>query len=141
MTEKKLKELVGFTLIFLHFVLLLLVFYLFLAGGFRFDEFTITLAIIIPMFSGYTTSIAVYFARYRLKQTDSTSEVSRAFTIMSMALPTVFFVALTTCVTLFALGRAFESFEDFMGTITVLEAAFASYVGIFIFTLFDTKRS
>ena len=118
MTENSLREKLGILLVILHFGILALVFVTFLRGGFRFDEFTTSVAIIVPMFAGYTTAIIVYYSRNRFKINDESQEITAIYAIMSAAFPLILFVALSTSVLLFATSEVFKNFEEFKGTLT-----------------------
>lgn len=140
MTENSLRERIGVLLILLHFGVLALIFISFLNGGFRFDELTTSIAIIAPMFAGYTTAIVIHFSRNRFKARDTSQEVTSIFAVMSAAFPLAFFAALITCVLLFSTSRVFANFEEFKGTLTLLEAIFAAYVANFVYTLFEKQK-
>ncbi len=137
MTENSLKNKIGILLIILHFFVLSLVLFAFLRGGFRFDEFTTTVAIIVPMFAGYTTAIIVYFSSNRFKSEDTSREVTAIFAVLSAAFPLTMFIALAVSIIFFASSKAFSNFEEFKGTLSILETIFAAYVAKFAYTLFD----
>ncbi len=121
----------------LHFGILALVFVTFLRGGFRFDEFTTSVAIIVPMFAGYTTAIVVYFSKNRFRIDDKSQDITAVYAIMSTAFPLTLFVALSASVLLFATSEVFKNFEEFKGTLTLLETVFSAYVAKFVYTLFE----
>ena len=67
MTERQLKYSCGLLLVTSHLALIFFVIWLYFKNGFSIDEFTTVLAVITPMFAGYTTSIlAVVIAERRL---------------------------------------------------------------------------
>lgn len=140
MTENALRRLIGIVLIVLHFGILGLLFTLYIMSGFRFDEFTTSVAIIMPMFSGYTVAIVIHFSRNRYVSNDTSERVTAIFSLLSLAFPLVFAIAISVSILLFAYGRSFSNFEQFKGMLTLLEAAFAAYIANFIYTLFEKQN-
>ncbi len=140
MTENALRRLIGIVLIVLHFGILGLLFTLYLLSGFRFDEFTTSVAIIMPMFSGYTVAIVIHFSRNRYVSNDTSERVTTLFSLLSLAFPLLFAFAISVSILLFAYGRSFANFEQFKGMLTLLEAAFAAYIASFIYTLFEKQK-
>ncbi len=139
MSENSLRSLIGLLLIFLHFIIMALVFVIFLNGGFRYDEFTTSMAIIAPMFAGYTTAIVIHFSRNRFNTVDDSREITMIFAMLSSLFPMAFFVGLCSCIIMFASGHVFDDFEQFKGTLTLLEGLFAAYVANFVYTLFEKQ--
>jgi hypothetical protein len=137
MTENSVRDGIGLLIIGLHIALFVLLFVVFLNSGFRYDEFTTSAAIILPMFAGYTTAIAIHFSRYRFKISDSSARVTYIFVVLSALFPVLLFLTISTSVLLYANSRVFENFEQFKGTLTLLEATFATYIARFIYTLFE----
>ena len=60
---------------------------------------------------------------------------------MSAAFPLALFAALSVSVLLFAKSQVFKNFEEFKGTLTLLETAFSAYVAKFVYTLFEKVKS
>lgn len=118
-----------------------MLFFLYLAGGFRFDEFTTSFAIIMPMFSGYTVAIVIHFARNRYLTQDRSDKVTSVFILLSLTFPLMFSLAICVSMLLFSYGMSFSNFEQFKGTLTLMEAAFAAYIANFIYTLFEKQET
>ncbi|MBU0756416.1 MAG: hypothetical protein KJ645_14835, partial [Planctomycetes bacterium] len=95
MTENSLRSILGILLVFLHLGILGLVFITYSKGGFRFDEFTSPVGVIVPMFTGYTTVIMVYFSKNRFRVNDTSPKVTALFVFWSTVFPVLLFLALT----------------------------------------------
>ena len=137
MTEKVLREIIGVLMVVLHVALLLSLYVFFLKGGFRFDEFTTSAAIVAPMFAGYTTAITVYFTKKRFVEADESQKVTGMFSAMSIFFPLLLFSGLLATVSLYATSSVFKDFEQFKGTLTLIESVFAGYAANFVYSLFE----
>ena len=100
MTENSTRYLIGWLLVILHFVVILLAIGLFVAGGFNFDQLTTMLAIIVPMFAGYTTSIISFLTKDRYTVEDRSRKVRNTFVILSFVLPVIFAILIAGSVVL-----------------------------------------
>jgi hypothetical protein len=140
MSENRLRNMIGLLLILIHFFILALIFMMFLNGGYRYDEFTTSVAIIAPMFAGYTTAIVIHFSRNRFDVQDESKKITFIFAVLSAGFPVMFFISLFTCIVLFSYGQVFDDFEQYKGTLTLLEGLFAAYVANFVYTLFEKQK-
>ncbi len=140
MREKQVKYAVGVFLVSSHLVLLVLAVILRFFNGFDGSEFSTLLAVMIPMFSGYTSAIVTFIVRDKYAQVDSTPEVTRTYAAMSFIFPGVFTVLVAACILLQACKVGFEDFEQFKTTLLTLESAFAVYIGIFVYSMFEKPK-
>src|SRR5262245_38910244 len=127
MKESNLRLAVGLSVLIAHFSTILLVAVLFFAGGFLFEELTTTVAIILPLFSAYTTAFVKYVIATRIATTGAQVIVSGIFATLSIAFPLLMFLSLVIVVFLHAYGR-FESFEQFKITLGLVEVVFGAYL-------------
>lgn len=112
-----------------------------LVNGFSGDEFTTILAIVVPMFSGYSTSIIAFIVKDRHTQEDKTLHVTPLYALLSLVFPATFLVAIFAGIFLQAYSLAFENFEEFKRFLLTVETAFAVYVGMFIYSMFERKKT
>jgi hypothetical protein len=101
---------------------------------------TTTIAIIVPMFSVYTSAIIKNIIAERTVLNDRSPPVSGQYVLLSWALPSVFVAAIFAVVMLKAFNLGFSSFEEFKGVLMAAEAVFGAYVGLVIGSMFDLKR-
>lgn len=139
MTRRKLKYAVGLFLVISHFGLIALATGLYFEDGFSIDEYTTVLAILTPVFAGYTTSILAFIISDAEVQTDSSPSVSRIFSCLSFALPSVLITVLGLSVMLKAFNKVFADFEDFKRFLLLMESLFAGYAGMFVYSLFEKR--
>jgi hypothetical protein len=137
MTERQLKYSCGLLLVTSHLALIFFVIWLYFKNGFSIDEFTTVLAVITPMFAGYTTSIlAVVIAERRLLK-DKTPKVTVVYMALSFIFPVIFVGMLFVAVFLKARNEVFPDFETFKRFLLILESIFAAYVGMFVYSMFE----
>jgi hypothetical protein len=141
MTERKLKYIVGLFLIACHFVLLCFVIALYFGGGFNIEEFTTVVAIITPVFAGYTTSIITFIVKDAKVLEDKTDRVSLVYTSMALTMPLLLVVILGLSVGLKAYNKVFANFEDFKRFLLSIESLFAVYSSMFVYSLFEKAAS
>jgi hypothetical protein len=112
---------------------------LYFENGFSIDEYTTVLAILTPVFAGYTTSILAFIVNDAEVRTDDSPRVSGIFSFLSFALPSVLITALGLSVTLKAFNEVFGNFEDFKRFLLLMESLFAGYAGMFVYSLFEKR--
>jgi hypothetical protein len=140
MTERTLKYRSGLLLIVGHLVVLVAVIVLRLFGGYSGEEFTTIFAVIVPMFSGYSTAIIGFIVKDRYTRADRSKEVTGSFAALSFVFPILFTTAVLAAVLLQAFNAAFENFEDFKRFLLAIETAFAVYVGRFVYSMFEKQE-
>jgi hypothetical protein len=141
MSEVKLKYALGMFIVLCHVVVLLYTLVLFAIHGFSFSQLTTLLAIIIPMLAGYTTSIVAFIIKDRHRLNTKSKKVTASFVVLSFLFPGVFILVIVVAVTLQAFSLAFDNFENFKGTLVLIEGAFAVYVGKFVASLFESTAT
>jgi hypothetical protein len=137
LTERKLKYSLGVFLISSHFSLLLCATVLYFVNGFSIDEFTTIVAIIAPIFAGYTTSVLAFFIKEAHVLEDQTSRVTTTYSALSFAIPIVLVSMFAVAMALKVFNKAFASFEDFKRFVMLVESLFGAYVGMFVYSLFE----
>jgi hypothetical protein len=139
MTTRKLRYSVGLFLLASHFGLLLVVVALYFLNGFAIDEFTTVIAILAPVFAGYTTSILAYIIGDANTMKDTTARVTRTYAALAFAVPLTMIAIIGVSLILKAYNRVFDDFEEFKRFFLLVESMFAAYAGMFVYSLFDRK--
>ncbi len=137
MTERGLKNRVGLFLIAVHLFIIVLVLVCFAVGGFDFDEMTTVLAVIVPMFAGYSTAVISHIVNERFVLKDTSKPVSGMFASLAFVLPTLFAMLIVAAILLQARGLTFADFEQFKKSVILIESLFAVYIGRLIFSMFE----
>jgi hypothetical protein len=113
--------------------------------GFDSDQFTTLLGVIAPMFTGYTTAIVAFIIKDRLVSTDTSPNVTNIFSILFFVFPGIFAAVIAATIWFQAHSLVFPNFETFKRIIIAIESAFAVYIGMFVYSLFEkqpaSKRS
>ncbi|MCP4348644.1 MAG: hypothetical protein GY795_24455 [Desulfobacterales bacterium] len=139
MTEAQLRTRIGLFLIISHFSIILSVVVLQIFGGFLFEEMTTTVALIIPMFSIYTTAIIKNIISNKILTEKRSERVTREYIFITFMIPSVFVLFLVAIIILKSLNTV--SFEQFKIMLTVSETVFGTYVGLVLASFFDIKES
>jgi len=139
MTEQSLKYTAGLLLIASHLGLLIYTIILFFQNGFNMEELTTVMAIITPVFAGYTTSIVAFIIKNAKSGVDTTQIVNWPYIVLTLTLPIILLTLLATAISLKAHNHVFQNFEDFKRFLLLGESLFASYVGMFIYSLFEKQ--
>ena len=137
MTQRKLRYRLGFFLVGSHLFLIGLAIALYFMRGFSIDEFTTVVAIVAPVFAGYTTSIVAFIIKEANVLKDTSAPVNSAYAAMSFAMPSVIVLVLALSIWLKANNRVFDNFEDFKRFLLLVESLFAGYAGMFVYSLFE----
>ena len=138
MTEEKVKSLVGIFVVCSQFLVLVVVFVLYLAGGFLFEEMTTSVGLITPMLGVYVTSVIKYFQVNRFLQKKGRT-LNLTYTIITLLIPVAFIAALVSVVFLKAFNIGFSSFDQFKTTLAIVQTGFGIYFGIVLTSLFSEK--
>jgi hypothetical protein len=141
MTERQLKVRLGVALIASHFGIFILILILFAAGGFKFEDVTTMVAIIVPMFAGYSTSVTTFIVNDRHNIEDKSAPVNAVYARMSFVFPLAFTAIITAAITAQSLGAVFRDFEQFKQALVLIEATFAIYVARFVYSMFERPKS
>lgn len=136
MTETHLQNKVGIFLIISHFVLIIESILLYLAGGFLFEEMTTIIALIIPMFSVYTTAIIKYITSNRIQKKTDKKKVTNEYVFIVFFIPSLFILLLVSILLLKALNIGFSSFENFKIMLVTSETIFGTYVGLVLSSMY-----
>ena len=139
MTEVQLKSRVGLFLIISHFSIILFIVILYLFNGFLFEEMTTAIALIIPMFSIYTTAIIKHIIANRTQRQAWSKTGTGEYTFIVFFIPSLFVFFLVVIVFLNVFNVvAFEQFKIMLG---MSETAFGTYVGLILSSMFEIKES
>ncbi len=139
MTESQLKSRIGIFLIISHFSIIILVIILYLLGGFLFDEMTTTVALIIPMFSVYTTAIVKHIIANKNQGRSWSKSTTSEYTFIVFLIPSLFisFLVAINFIKVFNL----VTFEQFKIMLAIGETVFGAYVGLVLSSMFEIKAS
>jgi hypothetical protein len=140
MTEMTLRGRIGLLLIFSNILVVITTVVLFFLNGFLFDEMTTTVALIVPMFSVYTTAIIKAIVANRTQVKDESPTVSKQYALISWLFPSIFTAYLIVLVILKAFNIGFASFEQFNAMLVGSEAIFGAYVGLVVGSMFDIGK-
>ena len=139
MTERQLKYRAGMFLIASHVFILLLIIVLFFLHGFDAAQFSTLFGIIMPMFSGYTAAIIGFMIKDRYTLDDATQKVTGVFSFLFFAFPALFALLIAASIWAQAMSFVFRNFEEFKTFIMTIESAFAIYIGLFVYSLFQKQ--
>jgi hypothetical protein len=140
MTERSLRDLVGIFIIIANLLVIAVTLILYFLGGFLFDELTTTIALLVPMFSVYTTAIVKSFVSHRRQIRDTSSPVTPQYVFVAWVFPLTFTAFLVTLVVMKAFNVGFSSFEQFKGLLIASEAIFGVYVGLVLSAMFSIPK-
>jgi hypothetical protein len=136
MGEAQLKVRLGVFLIVAHFFAIVLIVVLHFMGGFLFEEMTTAVALVAPLFAGYTTLIIKYIIDSRRDVVPVQKPVTSVFAFVSFLTPALFVFAIYALIILKALNVGFDSFDQFKILLGLVEAAFAVYLGQIVYAMF-----
>ncbi len=114
---------------------------LYFFGGFLFEEMTTTIALIIPMFSIYTTSIIKYIIANKNKIETELKLINKAYAFIAFAIPLIFVLLILSIVFMKVFNIGFSSFEQFKTMLAISETAFGAYIGLVLTSLFEISQS
>jgi hypothetical protein len=140
MTEMHLRNQIGVLLIASNMLVVASTIVLFFLNGFLYNEMTTTIALVVPMFSVYTTAIIKSIIANRTNTKDETSIVSPQYVLISWVLPSIFTIYLVVIVFLKAFNVGFASFEQFKGLLVASETIFGTYVGLIVGSMFEIGK-
>ena len=136
MKESKLKSILGLLIIISHFIAILLTIFLWILGGFLFDEMTTTVALIIPLFSIYTTAIIKDVIANRVSRPTKQKTVSPEYVFITFFIPGIFVFLLISIIILKSFNIGFEDFEQFKIMLGLLQTIFGAYMGLVLSSQF-----
>jgi hypothetical protein len=138
-SEYKVRMSIAYLMLVAHFSVIVLVIVMFFYGGYSFSEMTTTVGILGPLFAGYTSAIVAYIIKHKSESEDTSRNVNPVFAGLAFATPVIFTGLLVFCTILKAHNIGFSNYDQFRTTISILEGAFAVYVGQFIHSLFEGR--
>src|SRR4051812_2960663 len=94
--ESRVQSIVGLFLIISQFIVLVTTVYLYVSGGFRFDEMTTLVSLLTPMFAVHTTTIVKFFVATRYTVSVHPTRVSWRFVFLALFFPVLFVACLIT---------------------------------------------
>ncbi|WP_147289960.1 hypothetical protein [Crenobacter cavernae] len=141
MTERQLKYALGVTIIISHVTLLLLCIALYFLAAFTMQELTTLLAIVVPVFSVYTTSVVSFVISDKHIASDKTNKVTNTYAVLSFAFPLFTALLIGVSVIMKAYNNGFDNFEDFKRFLITIETLFGAYMGALIYSLFGKPKS
>jgi hypothetical protein len=112
---------------------------LFMVNGFDINEFTTVMAVVTPVFAGFTTSIIAFIIKDAKVIEDTTARVSTAYVALTFSLPLLLAAVIALSIGLKTFNLVFANFEDFKRFLLLAETLFSGYVGMFVYSLFDKK--
>jgi hypothetical protein len=142
MSEKTLATTIAAMFLVANFFTIFLVVAMHALSGFTFDEMTTTIAILIPVFLGYSTVIIKFASSHR----DSTKPAHKdniqtfLFTFAALFVCSMFIIAIIALVLMRAFNFGVASFEQFKILLGLTQSAFAAYVGIIVSALFSSDN-
>jgi hypothetical protein len=136
MTRTLLRNILGITVIVGHVFVLGLLVWAFLKERFLPPEFTTTIALIIPMFAGYTTAIVRFIVQNAERAAGPPVRMSGVYVFISFFFPVLLIVCCSGLIMLKGNVKALTDFENFKTSLGIIETVFASYVGLVITPLF-----
>lgn len=139
MTENNVRNAIGILVIVANIAVVLCTLILYFLGGFLYDEMTTTVALIVPMFSVYSTAIIKSIIAKRNVLIDNSPVVSKSFIFVSWLIPVAFIIYLVTLVFLKAFNIGFSTFEQFKGLLVASETIFGAYLGLVIRSMFTVE--
>jgi hypothetical protein len=139
MTERQLQYRTGSLLVSSHLLVITAVIGFRFANGFSTDEFTTLLALVTPVFSGYTASFVAFVVAHRHATVDASKPVTTTFVVLTWLLPVVLSLLILAAIALKAFNRVFTDFEDFKRFLILLESVLSGYIGTLIYTLFPHR--
>lgn len=112
--------------------------FIYFLGNIRFEDFTTTLLLMAPLFTGVTTMIVkdLRASAAAGAAAQQTRQVPWAFAFVTLAFICAFWIYLFAIITLFGFNIGFTSFEQFKHMLGVSEVAFGIYIGNLMPTLF-----
>jgi hypothetical protein len=141
MDELKFKDILGISFIFSNFVVIGLVIVLYFLGGFNFDEMTTTVALIVPMFSVYTSSIIYFLQKSRRAISRTRVPLRRPYVFVSLGIPLLFTIYLVGIVLAKSYNWGFGTFENFKIVLAMSETIFGVYLGSIVANVFPPRKS
>jgi hypothetical protein len=139
MTERRLKTVLAFLIVAGHVLVVSIVIGTFVFGGLSFGETITSVALILPLFAGYTSAVVAFVIREKTNTSDSTPQIRMSFIVLSLFLPCVFFLVLIGMVIMQSFHVGFANFEQFTIALGTVDGIFGVYVGQFIHSLFLVK--
>lgn len=121
-------------------MIILLVVVLFLFSGFNFEEMTTTIALIVPMFSIYTTAIIKHITTNSKRKKDFSEIITGEFVFITFFIPSLFVFFLILMIILKTFNVGFSDFEQFKIMLAISETIFGAYVGLVMSSLFEIKQ-
>ena len=135
MYERNLKKAISVFVTLSHIMMFVTFIAFYSIRGFTFEEMTTCLALMGPVFSGFTTIIFKNVIQEKYI-TRGGRRVSGLYVFHSFLLPGALVGLIFAAVFLKAFNQVFSSFEQFKLTLGLIEAAFAAYVGQFLSSLY-----
>lgn len=137
-TEAEFKSKLGREIIISHFCIILLVIVLYFLGGFLFEQMTTTVALLIPIFSVYTTAIYKSIVAGRTEHYTYSKEVTKDFVFAAFWATRLLTIFMTAIIILMALNIRM-TFEQFKIMIGLGQTMFGVYFGLVLSPLFGIK--
>lgn len=143
MTETKLRNQIGIFIILSNILVILSTLVMFFLDGFLAEEVTTIIALIVPMFSVYTTAIIKNIIENSKNIKDESPIVSSQYVFISWLFPTLFTLYLLALIFLKAFNIGFDTFDQFKQFLVGSETIFGAYVGLIVSSMFkiDKKSS
>ncbi|MCA9744425.1 MAG: hypothetical protein H6695_13490 [Deferribacteres bacterium] len=139
MTRARLRNSLGIILILGHFGILSLLVLGFIKERFLFTEFTTSIALIFPMFAGYTTAIVRFILQNPENKKTKEINLTGMYAFISFFFPMLLIFSCGGLILLKGNVKALTNFENFKIALAILETIFASYVGLVVTPLFKEK--
>ena len=140
MTEQQLKRLIGLFIVISHFSVVIFVIGLYFARAFLFEEMTTIVALILPMFSVYTTAIIKYVIATKTMQRRG-AKLNSEYIFITFLIPALFVASLFGIIFAKSLNYGFSSFDQFKNLLGLIQVIFGAYMGLILSTMFPVESA
>ncbi|MER9560659.1 hypothetical protein [Mesorhizobium sp. M0571] len=114
-----------------YIVLVLSLILLWVIGGFKFDEFTTTVGILLPLLSSHVATVVAYFQHTTAIQNDNRL-VPKLQAAVAITPPLLLIVTLTALSYVKAFRFSSMTFEDYKTALAVIYGCFGAYVATIV---------
>lgn len=139
MNKSLFQHILGWVLILAHCAIFALIVYCNLKAGYDFSKLTTTLALIVPMFAGYTSVIVKFIIQNAQQPSNGQVAVSWSMVMLSFFFAVIFVTAIIVVVLLRTWNVAFGDFDQFKWILGAIETAFAIYLSQIISSVYGSE--
>jgi hypothetical protein len=136
MTDEQLKARVGVGLMLGQIAVIGAVIASYLAGGMKFEEASLAVALLTPMFAVHVTSIVRYFIKHKTVIAAGVP-LAAPYVFMALVFPAGFIAFLLLVILLRTFGVGFVNIGQLQFAFGIAQTLFGVYLGLFISSLFE----